>query len=316
MVFSIIIPVYRVEKYIHNCVESALNQSFAEIEVILVDDGSPDGCPAICDNFAERDARVRVIHKENGGLSDARNVGIAAAKGDYILLLDSDDYIDTDTCRRLLPFAQSGCDIIVGDGICEGGNTLLRHDFDCPMCTGQEFLKVALDHREMPMAAWLYVFRRHFLEENGLFFKKGILHEDEQFTPRAFLKAERVGNSRACFYHYVIRDGSITTKPDLRKNAVDFLATCRELEQIYAQLPEKILGTRLTDQLAGKYLSLFQQGRLYRWGREYCPKRYLLRLARYPRNQLKAVLFALSPRLYWHINHASKKLRCRVQQHF
>lgn len=309
MVFSIIIPVYRVEKYIHKCVQSALDQSFAGIEVILVDDGSPDGCPAICDSLAERDPRVRVIHKPNGGLSDARNAGIQAAQGDYILLLDSDDYIDTDTCWRLLPYAQSCCDIIVGDGVCEGGNVPLRHDFDCPVCTGRAFMKAALDHGEMPMAAWLYVFRRRFLEENSLFFKKGILHEDEQFTPRAFLQAQRVVNSHVCFYHYMIRDGSITTSPDLRRNARDFLATCRELEQIYAKLPEVSLRTRLTDQLAGKYLSLFQRGRLYQWGREYCPKRYLLRLARCPKNKLKTILFALSPRLYWYINHASKSLR-------
>lgn len=309
MVFSIIIPVYRVEKYIHKCMDSVLNQSFSDLEIILVDDGSPDGCPAICDSYAARDPRVRVIHKPNGGLSDARNAGIGAAKGDYILLLDSDDYIDPDTCLRLLPFARSGCDIIVGDGVCQGGNAQLRHDYDCPECSGRDFLMAALDHGRMPMAAWLYVFRRHFLEEKGLSFKKGILHEDEQFTPRAFLAAERVANSRVCFYHYVIRDGSITTKPDLRKNARDLLDTCRELEQIYARLPEDALRIRLTDLLAEKYLSLFQQGRLYRWGRAYCPRGYLLSLARLPKTRVKTLLFAMSPRLYWHINHASKRLR-------
>lgn len=310
MLFSVVIPVYGVEKYIHKCVDSVLKQSYGDIEVILVDDGSPDGCPAICDSYGARDARVRVIHKPNGGLSDARNAGIAAASGTYILLLDADDYIETDTCERLVEFAGTGCDILVGDGVCEGGNALLRHDYSCPECTGKSFLRTALACGEMPMAAWLYVYRREFLTEQGLSFKKGILHEDEQFTPRAFLAAERVVNSHVCFYHYVIRDGSITTRRDMRKNAKDLLSTCRELEKIYGALTEDDLRERLTDTLAEKYLSLFQQGQLYRWGREYCPKAYLLRLARLPRTRLKAGLFALSTRLYWHVNHLTKRI-CR-----
>lgn len=160
------------------------------------------------------------------------------------------------------------------------------------------------------MAACLYVYRRQFLQDHGLRFKKGILHEDEQFTPRAFLAAQRTVNSHICFYHYVIRNGSITTSPDLRKNASDFLSTCHELEQIYSQIPDLYLRDRMTDLLAEKYLSLFQRGKLYRWGSDYCPKRYLLQLAKFPKNRLKAMLFALSPRLYWHINHLSK-----IQKH-
>lgn len=89
---SVIIPVYNVEKYIHQCVDSVLCQTYPNLEVILVDDGSPDHCPAICDAYARQDSRILVIHKENGGLSDARNTGIAKATGDYVLFMDSDDY--------------------------------------------------------------------------------------------------------------------------------------------------------------------------------------------------------------------------------
>lgn len=306
MRFSIIVPIYKVEDCLPACVRSVLEQTCGDFELILVDDGSPDGCGALCDGYARLDSRVRVIHKENGGLSDARNAGLDAARGEYVLFLDADDYITGDACARLAAFSDREPDIIVGDGLCVGGENRLLHDFACPMCDGPAFLKTALSKDAMPMAAWLYVYRRGFLEENRLRFKKGILHEDEQFTPRAFLAAKRVINSRVCFYRYVIREGSITTGRDLRKNARDLYGTCRELLEIYKRIPDDRLRRLLTDSLVSKYLSLFQSGRLYRHGREYCPRTFLLRNARLPKTRLKALLFGLSPRLYWHINHLLK----------
>ena len=93
MKFSVVVPIYNVEKYLNKCVESILNQTYKDFELILVDDGSPDHCPEICDEYAERDARVRVIHKENEGLVAARNTGIKEAKGEYICYVDGDDWI-------------------------------------------------------------------------------------------------------------------------------------------------------------------------------------------------------------------------------
>ncbi|MCH5320896.1 MAG: glycosyltransferase, partial [Eubacterium sp.] len=91
---SIIVPVYNVEKYLNRCVESIVKQTYTNLEIILVDDGSPDNCPAMCDAWAERDSRIKVIHKENGGVSSARNIGIDNADGDYISFVDSDDYVE------------------------------------------------------------------------------------------------------------------------------------------------------------------------------------------------------------------------------
>lgn len=99
--FSVIIPVYKVEKYLHQCVDSILSQSFLDFEIILVDDGSPDGCPAICDAYARRDQRIRVIHQKNGGVSSARNAGLMAANGTYIIFLDSDDYHLSNSLEQL-----------------------------------------------------------------------------------------------------------------------------------------------------------------------------------------------------------------------
>ena len=99
---SVIVPVYRVENYIHRCVDSILSQTFADFELILVDDGSPDNCGAICDEYVQKDSRVRVIHKENGGLSSARNAGLDIAIGKYILFCDSDDYVAADWCEQFV----------------------------------------------------------------------------------------------------------------------------------------------------------------------------------------------------------------------
>ena len=93
---SVVLPIYNVENYIEKCMESVLNQTYKNIEIILVDDGSPDNCPIICDQYVKEDNRVKVVHKENGGLSDARNAGIKVANGDYITFIDSDDYVDKD----------------------------------------------------------------------------------------------------------------------------------------------------------------------------------------------------------------------------
>jgi len=97
MFFSVIVPVYKVEKYLPNCIESVLNQTFADFELILVDDGSPDSCPEICDNYKEKDQRIKVVHKPNSGLASARRAGIKVAEGDYVFNLDSDDLIENDT---------------------------------------------------------------------------------------------------------------------------------------------------------------------------------------------------------------------------
>lgn len=98
--FSIIVPIYKVEKYLHKCVNSLVNQTYKDIEIVLVDDGSPDNCPQICDEYAAKDKRINVIHKKNGGLSDARNVGLENCTGKYILFVDSDDYIELDACEK------------------------------------------------------------------------------------------------------------------------------------------------------------------------------------------------------------------------
>ena len=111
---SVIVPIYKVEKYLAICVDSLLRQSYGNLEVILVDDGSPDECPAICDKYQNKDNRIKVIHKKNGGLSDARNVGLDIAQGEYVAFVDSDDFVDEDYIYKLYnALQQNGTSIAV-----------------------------------------------------------------------------------------------------------------------------------------------------------------------------------------------------------
>ena len=251
-----------------------------------------------------------IIQKKNGGLSDARNKGLELATGRYILFVDADDYIDRNTCEYFSTYANLDYDILIGEAIVEGGTCNLDHMPASQMVySGKEYLKHALHIQKAPMAAWLNVYRKEFLTKNQLSFKFGILHEDEEFTPRAFLKAERVICTGKHFYHYVIREGSITTKKDKRKNAIDLYSTCCELENIYNGIEDKELQNLLLDSLVTKYLNMFQVGKLYRYGKDYLHKAFIKRNAKRRRTKRKAWLYCFSHRLYYWVNFISKKLK-------
>lgn len=313
MKFSIIVPIYKVEAYLDKCVKSLINQTYNDIEIILIDDGSPDNCPNLCDEYAQKDSRIKVVHKENGGLSDARNAGLKVATGDYVVFVDSDDYIETDACEKFLKYTKSNCDIVIGDALAEGGNVNLSHISSCETMTGKEYLLKAHKAKKASMAAWLNIYKRDFLLNNKLSFKKGILHEDEEFTPRAFLAAQTVVCSGIRFYHYIIRENSIMTAQDKRKNAKDLYSTCLELEKIYNELDDKELKMYLKDSLVGKYLNMFQVGRLYQYGKEYFHKGFVLKNACYTKTRLKAMLYIISPRCYYKINVFQKKDKNKEQ---
>lgn len=303
--FSIIVPIYKVEEYLDRCVQSLVNQSYSNIEIILVDDGSPDSCPIMCDQFAENDERIKVVHKHNGGLSDARNKGIEVSTGKYIMFVDSDDYVNTNACELLLTYIVDMPDVIVTDGIVVGNTktNLLHYPVKQGIIyKGKEYVKECVTNGNLPMAAWLNVFRREYLIQEQLSFKTGILHEDEQFTPRALLLAQKVVYSGIAYYNYIIREDSITTKKDKRKNAKDFYSTCLELKAIYEKLDDKCLRTQLLDLLVCKYLSLFQSAKLYQYGEEYIKKSFVINNSYTLKTKMKAILFFVSPPLYWHVN--------------
>ena len=167
---SVIIPVYRVESTLNRCLESVTRQTYRDLDIILVEDGSPDGSPALCDEWKKRDARVRVIHKENGGLSSARNVGLEAARGEWVTFVDSDDYIDDATYEAVFRFLGGASDTDRIDMVefpVEYGGTRIKDPV--PVCVSHLNGRVGeywLTHRQWERCAvWNKVFRRTLFED-------------------------------------------------------------------------------------------------------------------------------------------------------
>ena len=307
--FSIIVPVYKVEDYLDQCVSSLCGQTYSNIEIILVDDGSPDCCGQLCDLYAQRDSRVRALHKANGGQAEARNMGIEAAGGEYLIFVDGDDYVSPDYCEKLLPFARQNCDIIVVDAEAEGGGRKMRHFVEDHqrIFDGKEYLLASYRGGGMPMAAVLYIYKRSFWMEKKLSFRCGIVHEDDHLASRAFLLAERVIDSGLCEYTYLLRENSTTTRKDLRKNGRDLYTVCLDLREIFETVENRELKNFMIDALVMKYLHIFQAGKLYQYGKEFIHKDFIRKNAKLPKTRMKAALYCLSPRLYWHINHLTKR---------
>lgn len=227
---SIIIPVYNVEKFLDRCVQSVLSQTLKNIEIILVEDGSPDNCPALCDAYAEKAPRIKVIHKPNGGLASARNAGLRAASGKYILFVDSDDWIDETTAEELAAAAEkyevdfvrfrpmyagwpdktdgSLCDFGTEKGMNEGlylQDDIVREIYPRLFATPQLTLGVIV-------AAWRSLYLRSFLSENQLFFDEEVRYsEDTIFSAKVVMAARSfyyLDGGR--YYHYFFNPGSIT----------------------------------------------------------------------------------------------------------
>lgn len=208
---SVIVPVYKVEKYIHKCVESILNQTFTDFELILVDDGSPDDCGRICDEYAKKDARVRVIHKENGGLSDARNFGIEAAKGEIIGFVDSDDIIDANMYGDMIGYMKEhDLDVVCADTYVVRGERKKfnpRYDTDKIFMRDEainEILNGTLDN-----SAVNKIYKRSIMGD--VRYPKGRVYEDVATTYKYIFQARRVGYICKPYYYYFKRGGSIVS---------------------------------------------------------------------------------------------------------
>lgn len=223
--FSIIIPIYNVEQYLHECVDSVLTQTFSDIEIILVDDGSPDHSGSICDEYQKKDSRVRVIHKQNGGLSDARNAGIRVARGEYLLFLDSDDYWDDSEALRLLhaelEASASPADVAIfqakllyPDGSMQPDQGEFSEAFG--YMEPEESLRYMSENGLLIGSACSKAVRRDFLLAHDLFFKVGIKSEDIDWILRVANCLPKYIYSNQFFYIYRKgRETSITSNVDL-----------------------------------------------------------------------------------------------------
>ena len=223
MFFSIIVPIYKVEKYLTHCIESVINQTFSDFELILVDDGSPDNCPQICDDYKERDNRIKVVHKENGGLASARKTGIEVAKGDYILNLDSDDKIEIDTLECAYEIInRTKCDVISfsykwvdENGSVTGITTDVCAEglYDQEKIKKEIFPRIMMDENMNHISYYLAgkVIKRQLLKPIQLSVNPKIsLGEDLCVTVPCYLNAQSIYISKKEMYLYTKRSDSIS----------------------------------------------------------------------------------------------------------
>lgn len=208
---SIIVPVYNINKYLPACVRSLLAQTCRDIEILLVNDGSTDGSDKLCNSLAASDPRIRAIHKENGGLSDARNFGIDRAKGDWLLFVDGDDYLAPDAVQRLLALAEPDVDF-VQFLYQETGDTNWLPDPMQPAnpitCTTvRQFFDRLYDMGGVAASACTKLWNRRVFQD--IRFRKGILHEDEELMTRVLPGCKKIVYTDLLLYGYVIRGGSI-----------------------------------------------------------------------------------------------------------
>lgn len=209
---SIIVPIYKVEKYLNGCIESILNQTYKNLEIILVDDGSPDRCAEICDEWALKDKRIHVIHKSNGGLSDARNVGLSFANGKYIAFIDSDDTVSIHFIEILYKILyETNSDIVQCDYKKMDSQYIIDESFDVKheviQFNRHDALMALINERPLNQVVWNKLYKRELFE--NIKFDIGKLNEDDYFTYRIFSKCERVSYVNIKLYYYLVRKTSI-----------------------------------------------------------------------------------------------------------
>lgn len=211
-IISIIVPIYNVEKYLPKCIESILNQTFKEFELILVDDGSPDNSGAICDKYAEKDKRIRVIHKANGGLSSARNIALDTAIGEYIGFVDSDDYIDKYMYENLYKLCvETNSDIGVCNFVRELNGEIRNKEFKLIVkeFNNLEAMRELFKGILYRFSACNKLFKRECINE--IRFPEGRIHEDLSTTYKVFSNAKKVVYTSYGGYIYIKRENSILT---------------------------------------------------------------------------------------------------------
>ncbi len=306
---SIIVPIYKVEKYLVRCVESLIAQDFSSLEIILIDDGSPDRCGEICDNYAKKDARITAYHKPNGGLSDARNYGLERAHGEYVLFVDSDDYLEPQACANLWKEAKAGfADIIISKMALEKPSEgMARFEKVAEdrfqyhrIYSGPAYLMGCLEGGALRVEVIRTMFRRDFLVRNDLYFEYGILHEDEEFTPRALLKAERVVLTDYVYYHYDnSRSDSIMNSTALNaKKITDRVKIYDGLRKLYKTVKPRKLRRLLEDDLSWKYIDCYCASEPKNRKKLGVKRAVVLKCAYKARRRAKALAFALAPNRY------------------
>jgi len=234
---SVIVPVYKVEPYLHTCIDSILAQTYTNLEIILVDDGSPDNCPAICDEYAQKDARVKVIHKENGGLSDARNAGLDICTGEYLMFVDSDDLLTANAVESLYALAVKNCaQLVIGGYIRFENNPMLPNETNPPEIRIFSNTEAMGEMLRNGCASWARLYQTSV--HKAKFFPKGEINEDEAVMLQVLEDCETAVMTNRVIYLYRCRPNSITTTTFSLKKLAWYRHCKANLEWIRAHHPE------------------------------------------------------------------------------
>lgn len=240
MKISVIIPVYNVEAYLEQCVQSVRSQTYTDMEILLVDDGATDHSGQLCDRLAQQDERIRVVHKTNGGLSDARNAGLRIATGEYVAFLDGDDvWLQCDGLQQMVALLeQNPTDLLLF--LCVDmypERQALRKEYDTLFVnshSAQEVFARLVRSQAFNMSACFQLVCRGFIADNDLYFTKGLLSEDVDWSLRLWRCVERVQAVNSPMYGYQHREGSITTSYTIRNlRSYDYI-----FRKFYAQFCE------------------------------------------------------------------------------
>ena len=264
--FSIIVPIYKVEKYLKICIDSIMRQSFQDFEVILVDDGSPDTCGKICDSYGTSDARVKVIHKENGGLSSARNAGLDVATGTYVIFVDSDDFWDDDEALEHIHgnLMETNADVLVFPAKRYYENedkytNIITFDVDRNQVIDKNVntaIGYMIENNIYRAAAWNKVVKKTIIDNYSMRFKIGYLSEDMDWCGNLLLYAQRFDFYEKPLYVYrQQRSGSITTGK-AEKLIEDKFYMCEKGYKQALQFPDSSRGKLLAAYYAYEYAVL------------------------------------------------------------
>lgn len=255
---SVIVPIYNVEKYLKRCIDSILNQTYKNLEIILVDDGSPDKCPQICDEYAKEDDRIIVIHNKNGGVSSARNAGLDIARGKYIGFVDPDDYINYDMYSAMVNEMDNfACDAVIC-GFCqvsEKENKIIRKEsLQSKVLRVEECFKELFSFSGLAIkpVVWNKLFKRDIISD--LRFCEYIeISEDLLFCVEYLLRCDKIALQRGGFYNNVLRFGSATRKGAKAKSIVKTVMVdelvYRKIKFKYASISDIVLKWTLEDNL-------------------------------------------------------------------
>ena len=232
---SVIVPVYKVEPYLPRCLDSIVSQTYGDLEIILIDDGSPDRCGEICDAYAESDPRIRVLHTENRGIAAARNLGIDNSHGERLVFIDSDDWVEENMLELLLKASEeSGADVTVCNRMIEypDGSRITREPLDCVLCSEEAVRYNAL--LKIKNCVWDKLWNRECF--NAVRFPEGRVFEDTATTYRVFMRSEKIRCIPDALVHYRIRDDSISHLSRLT-NVLDHFLSFREQYENIALIP-------------------------------------------------------------------------------